>query len=347
MFHWKHSVFAVYLLEDTSKPKDLEFEVVAFGSGTQWEKRITKDSKVKLEDIIWDSHAEVIANQSFRRYLISQMKKVYNSDTKESKESIFEYDHSSSSSTNTVPSSPSPCLKLRSNFRIHLYISKVPCGVAAHCLNAEKYTSAIWGQKCGEIKEQEHSTCYVIKSCTDKIASWINGGVQGAILHPYIGKIQIDTITIFSENHFSEEFEVNARAELLKYANTDTETKIIFTRQNRNVEVLPNKSLVLAKHPCNTGHGVLSINWWKDEEVDHFDTRRINDLKHDPSRICMSKMYEALYDCLGLNISIDKSRHAINNIKTNGLGDILSDFDKLEIKSANQSQTQASFDDLD
>eukprot|EP00731_Ephydatia_muelleri_P004166 Em0002g342a len=132
MFHKKYSVYAVYRLEDTSKPKDLPFEEVAFGSGTQWEKRITRDSKVNLEDIIWDSHAEVIANQSFRRYLISQMKNLISG----TKESIFEYDRSSSSSTNTVPSSPLPCLKLRSNFRIHLYISKVPCGGAAHCLRS-------------------------------------------------------------------------------------------------------------------------------------------------------------------------------------------------------------------
>ncbi|KAL5506491.1 hypothetical protein EMCRGX_G008146 [Ephydatia muelleri] len=129
MFHKKHSVYAVYRLQDTSN--DLPFEEVAFGSGTQWEKRITKDSKVNLEDIIWDSHAEVIANQSFRRYLVSQMKNLISG----TKQSIFEYDRSSSSSTNTVWSSPLPCLKLRFNFRIHLYISKVPCGGAAHCLN--------------------------------------------------------------------------------------------------------------------------------------------------------------------------------------------------------------------
>ena len=467
MFHKKHSVYAVYRLQDTSN--NLPFEEVAFGSGTQWEKRITRDSKVNVEDIIWDSHAEVIANQSFRRYLISQMKNLISG----TKESIFEYDRSSPSSTNTVRSSPSPCLKLRSNFRIHLYISKVPCGGAANCLNPGRSATEgtpnstdgtpnstestphspegtphstdgtpnstestpnstestpnstestpnstegtphstdgtphhssdgtpnstegtpnspegtpnstdgtpIWGKKEGCVMEQEYSVRYVIKSCTDKIASWIKGGVQGAILHPYIGRIQIDTITIFSENKFPRKHG-DARAELLKYANSDTKTKIIFTSHNRNAQVSRKKS---SEHPGHgfqsinwwkedeenvhansdtkikiiftsqnrnaqvsrkkiselPGHRFLSINWWKEEENIHvFDTRHINDLQHDPSRICMSKMCEALCDCLCLNTNIDTSRH--DYIKTNGLIDILLDFDKFDIVSANQSQT--------
>ena len=347
MFHKKYSVYAVYRLEDTSKPKDLPFEEVAFGSGTQWEKRITRDSKVNLEDIIWDSHAEVIANQSFRRYLISQMKNLISG----TKESIFEYDRSSSSSTNTVPSSPLPCLKLRSNFRIHLYISKVPCGGAAHCLRSatdgtpistegtpistegtpnSTDGTPIWGKKEGCVMEQEHSVRYVIKSCTDKIASWIKCGVQGTALYPYIGRIQIDTITIFSENRFPRQYE-DACAELLKYANSDTKTIIIFTSQNRNAQLSQRR---ISELP---GHRFLSINWWKEDEenIHVIDTRRINNLQHDPSRICMSKMCEALYDCLGLNTTIDTSRHD----NSNGLVDILRDFDKLEIVSANQSQT--------
>ena len=61
--------------------------------------------------------------------------------------------------------------------------------------------------------------------------TWIKCGVQGAILHPYIGRIQI---TIFSENDLSKQYEV-ARAEFLK---SDTKTDVIFTSQNWNAQDL-------------------------------------------------------------------------------------------------------------
>lgn len=212
----KKSVFAAYLLEDRNKSDRGRFEVVAFGSGTKWEKKIECSSVVKLDQFIYDFHAEAIASLSFSRYLINQMKKSCSNE-----ESIFEFH-------------PPPLVQghryfnLQPNVRFHFYCSKVPCGDAAKSL----YAVESWCNLCkksGTIDNAQHCMEYVIKSCTDKIGKWMKDGVQDHIVHPYTGSITLKSIIMSTDKTHSHECQDNARVALLR--DSHAKTKVIFSKE--------------------------------------------------------------------------------------------------------------------
>ena len=280
-FFVSKTVVAAFIIEDITKGT---FELVAFGSGTKWESKITSGRMTlpvgsNVGDIIWDYHAEIIARRSFKRYLTRQLQN-------DSANSIFDDRR-----------------KLRADVRIHFYTSRVPCGGAAQCL---KYYSCnpddCWGKKTGigtvnigsEVGRAEKGANYfVLKSCTDKINHWICGGVQGAILYPHIGKICIDSITISDYRRLSPVRMERARLALTKH--TEAQTQVNFIPQCLNLT---------PQIECPDNE-YLSFNWAKgDERIEKLDTRC-----NIGSRICKIYLFSQMCTCLDLDSRLSYGEH--------------------------------------
>ena len=281
-FFVNKTVVAAFIIEDITKGS---FELVAFGSGTKWESKITS-GRMKLPvgsnvgDIIWDYHAEIIARRSFKRYLIRQLQNG-------GANSIFDDRR-----------------KLRADVRIHFYTSRVPCGGAAQCLkDATCNPDDCWGKKTGEIgtvnigsevgRAEKGANYFVLKSCTDKINHWICGGVQGAILYPHIGKICIDSITISDYRRLSPVRMERARLALTKH--TEAQTQVNFIPQCLNLT---------PQIECPDNE-YLSFNWAKgDERIEKLDTRC-----NIGSRICKIYLFSQMCTCLDLDSRLSYGEH--------------------------------------
>ena len=318
----KKSVFAAYLLEDRNKSDRDRFEVVAFGSGTKWEKKIECSSLMKLDQFTYDFHAEAIANQSFNRYLINEMKKSCNKE-----ESVFEFH-------------PPPLVQghryfnLQPNVRFHFVCSKVPCGGAAKSL----YAVESWCNLCtksGTIDNTQHCMEYVIKSCTDKIGKWMKDGVQDHIVHPYTGSITLQTIIISTDKTHSHECQDNARVALLR--DSHAKTKVIFSKEI----IIRDRNLPIRKKQ-KSGWEHWSYNWCKgDTKVERIDTRDINKSDNQgSSQICKHKMYQALNNVLRLKINLDQSQDYVDRRNSGLLGmETLDDFDSFKLRPNCKTQS--------
>lgn len=185
-------------------------ECVAIGTGLKCLNPSTSKSSGNREDVIFDSHAEIICKRNFQRYLISQL---YN--LKLNKNSILKYYDNQKTIGIDLD-----------QFSVIMYISQAPCGDSSN----EALLSSTQNENDTNLNEskkrklndsknedydllrgREHlnvvnklrtkpgrADCISTKSmsCSDKIASWNILGINGSILSSLITPIYLDTLVI-------------------------------------------------------------------------------------------------------------------------------------------------------
>ena len=153
------------------------------------------------DDVIRDSHAEILARRNFLRYLYAEMNDSVAGGKMASSGAAVQYNDDNNFS---VLEMNDGWFRKRDDVEIHLYVSSAPCGSAS--LNLESSLNCFpHATRKGTNVSSAHNTiddekvppgCVVLRggvreaignpkqtlSCSDKIAIWCARGVQGSIL---------------------------------------------------------------------------------------------------------------------------------------------------------------------
>lgn len=206
-------VIACFIMEDTELG---QFEVISFGSGT----RCVSGDKMDLQGrVVNDSHAEVIARRSLRRFFYQELR-VYHEQGDEA-ETIFE----------PVKGS---LVRVKDSIKFHLYISTAPCGDGAQFsrddtvnreppLNFKDHTPTMTGKSQGVLRSKmeggegtipvgsdsqaqtwdgiQQGSRLRTMSCSDKVASWNVLGLQGSLLSLFMRPVYLSSLTLGSLHH--------------------------------------------------------------------------------------------------------------------------------------------------
>ncbi|GKU88195.1 hypothetical protein SLEP1_g2489 [Rubroshorea leprosula] len=184
-----------------------ELEVVALGTGT---KCIGRSLLSPRGDIVNDSHAEIIARRALLRLFYAEIKRINDVLNKHGHKQLQD-DDMESSFLQLDPEDPGHGkYKLRVGWKLHLYISQLPCGGASlslqlpvrrntsaeeaespssmalnHCstlnlLEASKGNNGDGTQLFGLVQRKPGRGDMTLSvSCSDKISRWNVVGVQG------------------------------------------------------------------------------------------------------------------------------------------------------------------------
>ncbi|RWS07444.1 double-stranded RNA-specific editase Adar-like isoform X3 [Dinothrombium tinctorium] len=200
----KWSVLAAIVLTDEDRPQ--WFDIICITSGT---KCVKGDNLSMLGHVINDCHAEILARRCFLLHLYRQINSFL--DDKDKPEIIIE------------PCENSGGFRLKSNIKVHLFISTSPCGDAR--VFSPKEESAIdahpnrlsrgllrakieSGEGTIPVKKEASTLTWdgilqgqqriQFMSCSDKIALWNLVGLQGSLLSHIIEPVYLESVVIGS-----------------------------------------------------------------------------------------------------------------------------------------------------